>query len=185
MRGLIPAAATPHPLVALLPGLYQDDPVVREWMAAFDEVLAPVFLALDTFPAYLDPRLTPEDFLPWLAGWVGVTPDPAAPLGRRRVAVADAARLYRGRGTLAGIAAAVESATGVVPEVRDSGGTVRSARSGAPVPGGPEPWVEVVLRVAPGAAPDVAAARRAAEQAAPAHVPVRVEVVSDAGRNPP
>jgi len=40
--------------------------------SAFDEVLAPVFATLDGLPAYLDPALASEDFLDWLADWVGL-----------------------------------------------------------------------------------------------------------------
>jgi len=43
--------------------------------------------------------------------------------------------------------------------------------------------LRVVLRVGAGAAPDLLAARQAAELAAPAHVPVQVEVVRD-GKGP-
>ena len=179
MRALTPDVPSPHPMIHILPGLFQDDPIVRQWMVALDEVLAPVFLTLDTFPAYLDPWLTPEDFLPWLAGWVGVALDPARPLGLRRAAVAHAVTLYRWRGTAQGIAAAVELATGVRPEVFDSGGAAWSARPGGRPPGDQVPWLRVVLRVAEGAAPDLLATRQAAESAAPAHVPVQVEVVRE------
>ena len=89
--------------------------------------------------------------------------------------------LYRWRGTARGIAAAVELATGVLPQGLDSGGTAWSPRSGGRPPGEPTPWLRVVLPVGPGAAPDLDAARQAAELAAPAHVPVRVEVVRDGG----
>jgi phage tail-like protein len=177
-RGLAPAVRTPHPLIATLPGLYQDDPVTRQWMAALDEVLAPVFVTLDNLPAYLDPWLAPEDFLPWLAGWVGVALDPARPLGRRRAAVAHAVSLYRWRGTARGIAAAVELATGVLPEVRDSGGTAWSPTSGATPPGGAAPLLQVLLRVAPGTTPDLALVRQVVDLSAPAHVPVRIEVLT-------
>jgi phage tail-like protein len=34
------------------------------------EVLAPVVATIDCLGAYLDPALTPEDFLRWLGGWV-------------------------------------------------------------------------------------------------------------------
>jgi phage tail-like protein len=115
-------------LVDTLPGLYQDDPMVGAWLSALDEVLAPVFLTLDGFPAYLDPWLTPADFVPWLAGWVGLVLDPAWPMGRRRAGIARAAELYRLRGTAAGVAAAVELATGVSPEVTESGGSAWSPR---------------------------------------------------------
>ena len=61
-----------------------------------------------------DPAATPEDALPWLASWIGVTPeDGAAPLWlRQRLRAAPhTARLH---GTLGGLLAALELATGGV-----------------------------------------------------------------------
>ncbi len=185
-RGLIEGLPSPRPLIATMPGLYQDDPMVQAWLSALDEVLAPVFLTLDTFPAYLDPWLTPPDFVPWLAGWVGLVLDPAWPMGRRRAAIARAAELYRSRGTKDGVAAAVELATGVSPEVTESGGATWSAQptSGPPTGADPAapPYLLVRLRVPAGSAPDLSAARRAVELSAPAHVPATVEIVPEAAR---
>ena len=179
--------ASPRPLIGSLPALYQDDPMAQAWLAALDEVLAPVFLTLDGFPAYLDPWLTPADFVPWLAGWVGLVLDPAWPMGRRRAAIARAAELYRLRGTRQGVEAAVELATGVSPEVTESGGATWSGRPTAGPPAGADPaagpYLVVRLRVAAGSSPDLSAARRAVELSAPAHVPATVEIVPDAARS--
>jgi phage tail-like protein len=185
---VVEGLSSPRPLVDTLPALYQDDPMVCAWLAALDEVLAPVFLTLDGFPAYLDPWLAPADFVPWLAGWVGLVLDPAWPMGRRRAAIARAAELYRWRGTAAGVAAAVELATGVSPEVTESGGATWSARPTADPGAGPAdpaaaPYLLVRLRVPAGAAPDLNAARRAVDLSAPAHVPATVEIVPDAAHS--
>jgi phage tail-like protein len=190
MRGVTAGLVSPRPLVETLPAMFQDDPMVCAWLDALDEVLAPVFLTLDGFPAYLDPWLTPADFVPWLAGWVGLALDPAWPMGRRRAAIAQAAELYRWRGTAVGVAAAVELATGVSPEVTESGGATWSARPtagpttgpGPPADPGAAPYLLVRLRVPAGAAPDLNAARRAVDLSAPAHVPTTVEIVPDAAR---
>jgi phage tail-like protein len=184
VRGTVGGLASPRPLIGALPGLYQDDPMAQAWLAALDEVLAPVFLTLDGFPAYLDPWLTPDDFLPWLAGWVGLLLDPAWPMDRRRAAIARAAELYRLRGTKLGIAAAVELATGVRPEVTESGSANWSAQptDGSPTDGLPAdaaPYLLVRLPAGAGGPPDLSAARRAVELSAPAHVPATVEIVPD------
>jgi phage tail-like protein len=188
VRGITPQVPTPRPLIDTLPGLYQDDPVTRAWTAALDDLIAPVFLTLDSFPAYLDPRLAPEDFVPWLASWVGITLDPSWPLGQRRAAIAGAAELYRWRGTARGVTEAVELATGVTPELSESGTTTWSNRptvghvSAEPTGDGPPPPAPhqlVRLRVPAGTAPDLNAVRRAVDLAAPAHVPTTVEVVVD------
>jgi phage tail-like protein len=182
-RGLTPDVLSPHPLVDTLPGLFQEDPLVRQWTAALDELLAPVFMTLDGFAAYLDPWLAPEDFLPWLAGCVGMALDPAWPLDRRRAAVARAAELHRWRGTARGVAAAVELATGSTPEIEENGGVWWSASPTAAVPPSlapepAEPRLLVRLHVPAGAPPGLLpAARRAIELAVPAHVPVTLEIV--------
>ena len=102
MRGMIAGLPSPHPLGASLPALYQEDAFAQRLTGALDEVLAPIFSSLDTLHAYLDPALAPDDFLEWLAGWVGVTLDETWPIERRRQLVADATQLYRSRGTVAG-----------------------------------------------------------------------------------
>ena len=55
--------------------MYQDDSFALGFTAALDEVLAPVFNSLDNLDSYLDPELSPEDFLDWLAGWLGLVLD--------------------------------------------------------------------------------------------------------------
>jgi len=134
-NGTVDGLTTPTPLIAGLPSLYQEDDLSQRWLSALDEVLAPVFLALDGLPGYLDPALTPDDFLDWLAGWVGVLLDENWPIERRRAFVAHAADLYRLRGTAAGLAAHVRIFTGGDVEVDESGGVTWSAKSGGKIPG--------------------------------------------------
>ncbi len=141
--GTVKGLASPHPLVEGLPGLYQEDDFTRRWLSAMDDALAPVFLALDSLPAYLDPAVTPEDFLDWLAGWVGVLLDENWPLERRRAFVAQAAELYRLRGTATGLAAHVRVFTGGQVEIVESGGAAWSSKSGGKLPGGPDYRIEV------------------------------------------
>ena len=90
MRGYVPGLETPHPLGPSLPALYQDDDFVQRLLGGLDAVLAPVFSTIDNFDSYLDPRLTPDDFLAWLAGWVGIALDDSWDEDRRRAIVARA-----------------------------------------------------------------------------------------------
>jgi phage tail-like protein len=144
-NGTLIGLDSPHPLIEGMPGLYQEDDFTQRWLSAFDDVLAPVFLSLDGLPAYLDPSITPDDFLGWLAGWVGVLLDENWPIERRRDFVAQAAELYRLRGTTAGLAAHVRIFTGGEVEVEESGAVTWSPRSGGPLPG--RPGYSVVVRV--------------------------------------
>lgn len=78
----------------------------------------PAEAALLGLPAILDPQSTPDDFVPFLASWVGlddVIPDGAefeAGSGRLRQLVATSAARARRRGTLDGLRETLAIATG-------------------------------------------------------------------------
>ena len=173
--GTLEGIGSPHPLVEGLPGLYQEDDLSRRWLAALDDVLAPVFLALDGLPAYLDPATTPSDFLDWLAGWVGVLLDENWPIERRRAFVAQAADLYRLRGTARGLAAHVRIFTGGNVEIRETGGVTWSLTGGGPIAGTPGYGLTVRVSDAPS---HIEADRLEAlvATAKPAHVVHAIEV---------
>ena len=100
-----------------------DAQFARGLCAGLDEVLAPCPVTLDCLEAYFDPRLTPPDFLEWLAAWVGPEPRPELARGTapgagswRRASCTD------GRGRSAGSSSTSASTQAFVPEVHDSGG---------------------------------------------------------------
>lgn len=176
MRGMVAGLPTASPFIAMLPAVYQDDPFAERLTAGFDDVLAPVLATLDCLPDYFDPRLAPEDFVEWLASWVGIELDDGWPIERRRAVVATAVEMYRMRGTVVGLRANLEVLTGGRVEIADSGGVSWSADPDAPLPGKDSPRLAVRVRVAdPDALPgDLVDAAVAA--AKPAHVVHRVEV---------
>jgi phage tail-like protein len=49
--------------------------------------------------AYFDPKLTPAEFLPWLASWTAFTLRADVPIAQQRGFIADIIQLYRWRGT--------------------------------------------------------------------------------------
>ncbi len=177
MRGLVPGLGSPRPIGAGLPGLYQDDAFAQRFVGAFDDVVAPVFAALDELDAYLDPLLAPEDFLDWLAGWVGVALDQTWPVERRRAFVASAVELFRLRGTATGLAAHVAIFSGGEVEVVESGAAAWSSKAEAAIPGEAAPDLLVRVRVTDPATLDAARLDALVAAAKPAHVPHRVEVV--------
>jgi phage tail-like protein len=179
-RGHVTGLASPRPLGPTLPGLYQEDEFTQRFISAFDDVLAPVISTIDNFPAYLDPALTPDDFLDWLAGWVGVLLDETWPIERRRAFVSVAAQLYRTRGTAAGLAAQVRLLTAGVVQIVESGGSAWSPTADAEPPGAPD--FNLVVKVKLPAKVKVDANRLNALVAAakPAHVKHSVEVSSRA-----
>ena len=177
MRGLIDGLDSPHPLGEALPALFQEDEFTMRFTAALDEVLAPVFCTLDNLEAYLDPRLAPADFITWLAGWVGLNLDENWPVERQRALIAQAAELYRWRGTAKGLAAHIALYIGTEPEITDSGGCEYSKTPGAPLPGTAEPRVTVRIRVPDPNSVDRRRLEAIVASAKPAHVLHEIEVL--------
>jgi len=184
VRGSVANLPSPHPLGAALPALYQDDDFAQAFLAALDEVLAPVVNTLDNLESYFDPYLTPDDFLQWLGGWVAIAIDDQWSIERRREAVARAVELYRLRGTAFGLGQQIEIYTGGTVEIIENGGTAWSIDPGGELPGSAKPLV--VVRVHVDKPDDLDSARVDALVAAakPAHVEHRVEIVKAGARKP-
>lgn len=176
MRGGVPGLPSPHPLGPTLPALYQDDDFAQGLLAGLDEVLAPVVSTIDNFEAYLDPHLTPDDFLTWLGSWVGIAIDETWSMERRREAVARAAELYRRRGTASGLGEQIEIHTGGTVEIVENGGTAWSIDPGGELPGSPKPLVVVRVTVDDPKAIDPVRLDALVAAAKPAHVEHRVEI---------
>jgi phage tail-like protein len=176
MRAGVPGLPTPHPIGERLPGVFLDDDFSQRFVSGLDEVLAPLFLTLDSFPAYLDPKLTPEDFLGWLSQWVAFPLDESWPVELRRELVSNAVGLHRKRGTLEALKRQVELLTGGQVEVADSGSTRWSEQAGEEIPGPDAPEVTVRVRAPGDRSVDATALRTAVVEAVPAHVRVTVEI---------
>lgn len=113
-------------------------------LASMEALLGPAEQSIDDFPRYLDPRLTPDRFVPMLGRWVdlnhlfearlrgrdvsvhGLMP---TGLGRLRELIANAASLSRWRGTARGLTTFLQIATGLagfeVDENHDQDGRPR------------------------------------------------------------
>ena len=182
MRGYIPGLETPHPLGPALPALYQDDDFVQRMLDGLDAVVAPVFTTIDNFDSYLDPSITPDDFLAWLAGWVGIALDEGWDEARRRAIVARAVELYRLRGTAAGLAGQVEIQTGGTVEIVENGATGWSVDPGGELPGSADPLVVVRVTVPDPKAIDAQQLDTLVATAKPAHVMHRIEIVKGAAK---
>jgi len=166
------------PLGSMLPSIYQsDDEFLMRFTSGLDDVLAPVVSTLDCLTSYVDPLLAPADFLDWLGNWVGLEVTFGdSDESRMRLAVAQAVRLYRLRGTPAGLRAHLELITGGRVEIADSGGVAVSTTPDAELPGEDTPRlaIRVAGSSAAGLEPLVDAVVRASK---PAHVMHAVEVV--------
>ncbi|MGW6601108.1 phage tail protein [Streptomyces sp. NPDC055036] len=177
MRGTVAGLPSPHPLVELLPALYLEQDFLGRFLAALDDVLAPIQLTLDNLPAHLDPRSAPEDFLDWVAQWVAAEPHGDAPVGERRTAVTEAVARHSRRGTRGGLAEAIRRRTGVEPEITESGGAGWSPTPHTALPGEERPWVAVRLRVPEPDAVDRVGLEELIEGEIPAHIGYEVEIL--------
>lgn len=178
MRGLVEGLPTPKPIIEQLPSSLQEDDFCRRMMGAFDEVMAPIFNSLDCFDSYLDPTLAPDDFVDWLASWVGVEIDETWTLERRRRLIQDAVALYRVRGTAAGLAAHVGVYAGVTPEIEENGGCAWSQTANGDLPGSPDPRLKVRLVVDDEDSVRRSTVSRIVDASRPAHVPYQLEIVA-------
>lgn len=109
---------SPSSLLNYLPAIFQEDPFLGQFLLAFEKILlgrngdgVPFPEAgggspaqgleeiIAGLPAYFDPMQTPEEFLPWLAGWTAFTLRAALPTDKQRQFIANIIQLYRWRGT--------------------------------------------------------------------------------------
>jgi phage tail-like protein len=179
MRGTVAGLPSPFPLTDTLPWLLRADPFAENLCASFDEVLAPVLLSLDGFPAYLDLGTAPEDMVAWLAQWLGMTVDPNAAPSRQRQMLQSAGELHALRGTRRGLELAVQAELGVPVQVVETGAAAWSAQPGGQLPGEPVPAVVVVARPQAGQDVDVERLDALVRAIKPAHIQHRVQVAPE------
>ncbi len=103
-----------------LPPIYREHPFLGHFLLAFEEILVPIEQTVDNFDLYLDPYTTPVFFLGQLAAWLDLTLDEKWPLDKRRQLVAEAAELYRRRGTRWSLSRFLEIYAGVAPQIVES-----------------------------------------------------------------
>ncbi len=102
-----------------LPPIYDEHPFLGQFLLAFEGILLPVEQTVDNFDLFLQPSTTPTSFLDQLAAWLGMTLDEKWPEDKRRAVVAEAADLFRRRGTLRGLSRHLEIYTDTEPEISE------------------------------------------------------------------
>ena len=176
-RGVVPGLGVPRKLIETMPAVYQEDFFTTRFTEGLDECLAPVISTLDCLAAYVDPYLTPSDFLDWLASWVAMVLDETWAEDRRRATLAHAVELYRMRGTRAGLRAEVRIFTGGDVEINDNGGCVYSLTPGGEFPGEDVPRLAVRVILDDETSVSERAIHSIVNAAKPAHVVHAIEVV--------
>ena len=102
-----------------LPALYYDDDLMGHLLMLFESFWGPINKQIDNVDAYFDPRMTPAEFLPWLASWADMTLDERWSEERQRRLLSSMAVLHRKRGTRAGLEMYLEIFTGERPIITE------------------------------------------------------------------
>lgn len=108
-----------HDLVRRLPRLFSEEPeaedFLRRYLSMVDGLAHELDLASTLRHILLDPAATPEEVLPWLAGFVGLVLDERLDEAAKRTLVSEAISLWRFRGTPAMLRRLLQIAVGVEP----------------------------------------------------------------------
>jgi phage tail-like protein len=159
--------------LALLPPIYHDDRFLRRYLLIFKSILSPLDRQIAQLNHYFDPRVAPEQLLPWLAAWVDLALDERWPDGRRRELIGAASVLYRWRGTRRGLRDYLRIYLGPSPTIHIvEQGQEREHRQ----PALPAHTFQVIIEAESLAEIDRAMVERIIEFEKPAHTNYRLEL---------
>jgi phage tail-like protein len=82
-----------------LPEIYEQDDFTSHFLMLFESFWKPISQQIDQVDSYFDPDLTPPEFIPWLASWIGLPLDASLPIERMRALIKEAIMLFQCRGT--------------------------------------------------------------------------------------
>lgn len=102
-----------------LPSIFQENEFLGRYLRIFETIWEPLEWRQNHINLYFDPRTCPPSFLPWLASWLDMAVNPYWPEGRIRRLIAEAADLYRWRGTAYGLKRLIEVVTGLTPAITE------------------------------------------------------------------
>jgi phage tail-like protein len=118
----------------LLPAAFREEPdaddFTERFLSLFDATLGDADRVVDRYPALLAGAAVPGELLPWLGGLLGLAFEAGWSDQVRRDLIAAAPRLYRTRGTPAGVREAVRIVCGVEPVIRELAAERRWLRLG-------------------------------------------------------
>ncbi|MFF5287926.1 phage tail protein [Paractinoplanes globisporus] len=113
-------------LIGQLPRVMGDDPVLRDFVNAFEQVHDTVRERIDAIEYQVDTGLASPEMLAFLGSWLGVMLEPTDPAEYRRTLVREVGKLLGWRGTRFGVEALLQAATGARVTVIDAGGVYGS-----------------------------------------------------------
>lgn len=108
-----------------LPAVYSEHEFVGRFLMIFESILTPIERMVDNIELYFDPKVTPEDFLPWISSWLDLVLDENWPVEKRRRLICSALELYCWRGTRRGLKEYLRVYTGVEPIITEHLGGIR------------------------------------------------------------
>jgi phage tail-like protein len=82
-----------------MPEIYQRDDFTNRFLMLLESFWKPISRQIDQGEYYYDPHLTPNRFLPWLAGWFGLELENGLPEERRRDLLSMIMPIYGQKGT--------------------------------------------------------------------------------------
>src|SRR5213083_1269788 len=94
-------------LMKYLPSIFHEDKFLAEYLSAFEKILvgsegthpSSLEAIIAGLAGYFDPKLTPEEFLPWLSEWVALGLRADLPVKVQRDFLAQVISLYKLLGT--------------------------------------------------------------------------------------
>lgn len=95
-----------------LPEIFGGNEFLGRFLMLFESFWHPVEMQINQGEYYYDPDLTPVQFLPWLASWIGVAWDEQLPDNRKRQLLSSALQIYQKRGTREALELILEIYTG-------------------------------------------------------------------------
>ncbi len=113
-------------LTRFLPAAYQSGGPGREpdflkrFLWVFQHIYDSVDTQINTIHENFSPTTADDEFLPWLAQWVGLTLDTDWPEAKKRRLLKEAAAHYHQRGTVEAITSLVRLFAEVEPEIREN-----------------------------------------------------------------
>lgn len=103
-----------------LPPLYSEDEFLGRFLLLFEDLLGPAQQSIAHFQLYLDPRVAPRSFMPWLSDWLAEIMDERWPIETQRELLANASWLYQARGTRAGLLRYLRICTGCEADIAEN-----------------------------------------------------------------
>lgn len=173
----------PSSYLKYLPAIYSEDLFLGRFLNIFENILTPIDQTINQVDLYLDPRMTPEGLLTWLASWISLVLDEEWPVDKRRQLISAAVDLYRLRGTRRGLLEYLRIYTAAQPTITEHYGGIRLGGMSqlglnTVIGQGSGHRFTVTLELQPDSAFDVRKVKAIIEAEKPAHTAYNLEIVN-------